>query len=197
MAGKDLAIRRGETFKWSLRLEQSVLAYAGITAVSKTAPIRITAPSHGLPDGWRFAVVGAKGPTSLNAQNAPPKPADYHTAKVIDVDTIEINKVNGVSLNNYAGGGVLQYGLPMDLTGVTVRAHVRKKEASPEVLLDLGTYATIDTALHRINFVVPDTVTALLVGAGGVYDVEIVDASGNVMALPQAAVTFSGEVTRG
>lgn len=196
MAGKDLTIRRGETFKWSLRPEQPVLAYAQITAVSKTAPLQMTVPGHGLPDGWRFAVTGAKGPAALNAKNNPMRASDFHTAKVIDADTIEINKVNGTAFPTYTGGGVIQYGLPMDLAGVTVRAHVRKTEKSPGILLNLGSYATVDTALHRIDFLVPEVVTAAIIEASGVYDVEIIDASGNVMALPKAGVTFTGEVTR-
>ena len=197
MAGKELTIRRGETFKWSLRPEQPLLAYALVTAVSKTAPIRLTVPAHGLPDGWRFAVTGAKGPTALNAKNSPMRTSDYFNAKVIDEDTIEINKVNGTAFPSYTGGGVIQYGVPMDLVGVTVRAHVRTTENSPAVLLDLGLYATLDPVLHRINFVVPEAITAAITAASGVYDVEIVDASGNVMALPKAGVTFTGEVTRG
>lgn len=196
MAGKALTIRRGETFRWTLRLEQSVQRYALITAMTQTAPIVITAEAHGLLDGWRTLITGAKGMPQLNPKNSPPLASDYHQVSVVDADTIEINAVNAVNFPAYTTGGVLQYPAPMDLTGVTVRGHIRSTVQSPDILLDLADYATIDAALCRIDIVIPDSITSALVGPGGVYDLEIEDAAGEVLALPQAAVTFVDEVTR-
>lgn len=196
MSGKPLSIRRGETFRWTLRLEQTVQRYALITAISQTAPVVIDSEAHGVLDGWRVLIVGAKGMPQINAQNAPPTPADYRQATVIDADTLAINALNAVNWPAYTGGGVLQYSAPMDLTGATVRGQIRKTVEATEVLLDLADYIAVDAALCRIDLVIPDSVTAALVGTGGVYDLEIEDAIGEVLALPKATVTFIDEVTR-
>ena len=41
-------------------------AYAAITDVLKEAPCRITAPGHGIPDGWVVRVEGVAGIRGLN-----------------------------------------------------------------------------------------------------------------------------------
>ena len=191
-----LTIKKGSAFKWSLRPEQNKIKYVAITAIDNTAPVRIHAEAHGLTNGSYFWVTGSKGLTQLNALNTPPKVSDYFCAEVIDADTVEINRINATQLGTYTTGGYIEYKLPMALTGCTVRGHVRKSEKSEEILLDLGLYATVNTSLSRIDFYIPDSVTEDLVGSGGVYDIEIIDALGDVMSLPKDRIIFDGEVTR-
>ena len=52
----NFKIYQGSTFSQVLRWESSEKGYATITAISKAAPMVITAPSHGVPTGWRFSV---------------------------------------------------------------------------------------------------------------------------------------------
>lgn len=192
----DLTIRRGGTFNWKLRPEQTEQRYVAVAAIDRTAPVRIYAVDHGLLPDWRFLVVGAKGMSQINARNNPPRASDYMRAKVIDADTIEVNRINAMAFGAYTGGAVVQYSLPMNLAGYTVRGQVRKTAKSTEVLLDLGLYATIDAANCAITFSVPPAVTAALVGTGGVFDIELVASDGTVIPLPQGTVKFTDEVTK-
>lgn len=59
---RDLSIRRGETFSLAVRWESDLWMYSPITAISKTAPVRIThaGAASPIPDGWEVAVVDAQ-----------------------------------------------------------------------------------------------------------------------------------------
>lgn len=88
---------------------------------------------------------------------------------------------------------------PINLTGCTARMQVRPDTSSPFVLLDLtsgngritlgGAAGTIDLHLTAVE-------TAALAWDGGVYDLEIEDASGGVTRLLSGSVKVSPEVTR-
>ena len=69
-----LSIKRGERFSRSLRIETLPYVYVPITAVTQSAPVRITAPGHGLLDGQRAAIVSVRGMSELNARSMPPRP---------------------------------------------------------------------------------------------------------------------------
>ena len=67
----NLEICKGKTFAQVIRWESEPYIYAPITGIAKGAPTRITSTGHGIPDGWRAAVVSVKGMTEINAQNDP------------------------------------------------------------------------------------------------------------------------------
>lgn len=195
-----LSIRKGSTFRWTLRPETAAQKYIPITAITMTETgVRLAAAAHGMVEGWRCRVTRCKGLTRLNTVDEDhPRASDYFQATVIDADTVEINMQNTTGDKAYTGGGILQYGVPMDLTGCVVRAQIRPTELSATVLLDLEPYVTVDETNFRIDFDVPDTATSTLVGNQGVLGVEIADTAPVplVISLPSIAVTFAREIVR-
>lgn len=200
MAGKDITIRRGSTFRWVIRVEQDRVVYAPIISIDKSAPVRIHATGHGLESGRRFLVTGAKGMVALNAKNNPPRTSDYHKATVVDPDTVEVNNINALNMPAYTGGGVIQYNAPLDLTGYTIRMQAREAADSPNVVFAAST--TTGEIVLRSNgmsalLTLPESLTAAITVDSAVYDVEFVAPDASVpFAMPQANITFTGEVTR-
>jgi hypothetical protein len=196
----EMIIRKGATKRLATRWEQPLIKYAQVTAISRTAPMRMTVTDHGLVDGWRFCVTGIKGGGSvLNAKTNPPKPNDYMKAIVIDKDTIEVNKVNSSNFPAYGGGGVLQYNAPIDLSLCTARAQVREKLTSTAALIELTTEnggIVIDVEKAMVTVIFTAEITAQITAKKGVFDLEIVMPDGTVMAYPQTLIKFEGEVTR-
>lgn len=196
-----LSIRKGSTFLWTLRPETSQQKYIPITTITMTETgVRLAAEDHGMVEGWRCRVSRCKGLTRLNtADEDHPRASDYFQATVIDVDTVEINAQNTTGDKTYTGGGVLQYGVPMDLTGATVRAQLRVSEsASSALLLDLAPYITVDAPNCRIDIAAPGSETSLLVGSHAVLGVEIDDSAPVplTITLPTIGVELETEVVR-
>lgn len=198
MAASDLTIRQGATFVRTLRWETPPIVYKAIAGVPSLAPLRLTVPAHGVPNGWRVAISGVRGMAQLNAQNMPPKPADYRVATVVDADTIELNEVNGVDFKPYQGGGVIQFNSPASLVGYQARLAVKDKVGGSE-LLRLNTGANggieIDDAAKTIVITLDAAVTAALTWKKGVFDLELVSPDGVVTPLVSGVITVSLEVT--
>jgi hypothetical protein len=130
----DLIIQQGKTFSQVLRWETQPVVYKAITAINQAAPTKITAVGHGVPDGWRIAVVSVKGMTQLNSKNTPPRSTDYHQATVVDVDNISLNDTNSSDYSTYSSGGYVMYNTPADLTGFTARMTIKDQIAVPNLL---------------------------------------------------------------
>jgi len=194
----QITIRKGSTFRWTLRPETALQKYIPITAITMTETgARLAAAGHGMVEGWRCRVTRCKGLTRLNTVDEDhPRASDYFQVTVIDADTVEINTQNTTGDKAYTGGGILQYGVPMDLTGCVVRAQIRPTAGSSTLMLDLGLYATINAALARIDFVVPDEITSAVVGTNGVLSVELEDSAGGVITLPLIPVALMPELVR-
>lgn len=195
---KELVIQKGKTFSRILRWETEPFIYKAITGIVKTAPARITATSHVVPDGWRVAIVSVQGMVEINAKNSPPRVTDYHKATVIDPNTIDLNDVNSSEFTTYASGGFVQYYTPVDLTGFTARMHIRASETSPTVLETLTTEngkIAIDNTLKTITLTLSATATAAYTWKSAVYDLELVSLVGVVTQLLKGPVTVEGEVT--
>ena len=69
----NLQIRQGETFQRIIRWETPPFVYKSISAITRAAPARVTAATHGLTTGWRAVVVSANGMEEINAVNTPPE----------------------------------------------------------------------------------------------------------------------------
>lgn len=201
MAGKDITIRRGSTFRWVIRVEQPKVVYVPITAIDKTAPVRLHAVAHGLTSGRRFLVTGAKGLTALNAKNSPPRATDYHKASVVDADTIEVNSINAANAAAYTGGGMIQYNAPLDMTGYEIRMQARASEKSDVIVFAASTTdgkIVMQPDGMSAVLTLPDALTSAITASSAVYDVEFVAPDGSIpFVMPQAKITFEGEVTRG
>ena len=196
---KDLAIVQGKTFSLAIRWEAPPIIYKAITAITQTAPVKITAVGHGIPDGWRVAVTNVKGMTDINATANSVKDGDYVQATVVDVDTITLNDINAAGFKAYISGGYLQYNTPVVLTDFTARMSIKDKVGGT-VLLSLTTEnggIVIDVTRHVITLNISATASAALTWSKGVYDLELVSADTIpvVTALLTGKVTVSKEVT--
>jgi hypothetical protein len=183
---------QGSTFNEVLRWESTTKAYANITAISKTAPVVITAAGHGLNAGWRFKVTNVLGMKEMNSEDT------YHTASTADTNTITINDINAVGYTTYTTGGTIEYYVPTNLIGYTARMQLRTKIDTVDTLLELTTENSgiiIDTTNHTITLTVSATATALLTFSSAVYSLEMIKA-GVVTTLVTGTFTLEKEVTR-
>lgn len=193
----EIVIQQGKSFSQVLRWETEPIVYKAITGVTQTAPVRITAPAHGLTEGWRAAVVSVKGMLPINAETLPPKDKDFRQAHVIDADNIEFNEVNASGFKPYAGSGYLQYNTPTDLTGYEARMSIKDKIGGTELLRLDTTNGRIDldNVAKTITIAISAADTAAITWKKGVFDLEAVSPSGIVKLLLAGTVVVAREVT--
>lgn len=201
-AKQDLTILQGKTFQQVLRWEAPPIIYKAITGITQAAPAVVTAPSHGVPNGWRVAFETIKGMVELNSANNPPKASDYYQATVLSANTIELNTVNSIGYKPYANSGVLRYNTPVDLAGYTARMKIKDKiggtvlasTEAGDTPVDVITI-TINNSDKTISIEILAIDTAAFTWTKGVYDLEMVSAGGVVTALLYGSVTVTPEVT--
>lgn len=194
---KNLTLLQGKTFSLALRWETGPIVYKPITGITQTAPARVTAPSHGIPNGWRVAIVSVKGMTQINAANTPPRPKDHYKATVVDSNTVEFNDINAAEFKAYQSGGYLQFNTPVSMAGMTARMSIKDKVGGTQ-LLSLTTEndrIALDDVAKTITLHIAAADTALITWKRGVYDLELVSADGTVTGLLSGEVTVSQEVT--
>lgn len=192
-----LSIQKGATFHRVFRWESGPIVYAPITDIAQSAPAVITAPSHGLVDGWRVAVVSVQGMDEINAKNDPPKSKDYRRVTVIDIDTVELNEVNAADYGAYVSGGYLRYNTPVNLQGMTARMAIKNRIGGTvlETLTTENGKIELDNSAKTITLNLSAMTTAAYTWATGVYDLELVALSGAVTKLASGGVSVSPEVT--
>lgn len=136
MTAPVLEFTRGKTFgPLVIRWETNAIIYKQISAISQTAPVRMTVTGHNIPNGWRAAVSGVKGMVEINvADPSRIRDDEYHQVTVIDANTVEMNEVNAAGFRTYASGGYLQYNTPADLTGQTARLAIKAKAGESNLL---------------------------------------------------------------
>jgi hypothetical protein len=192
----NLKIVQGKTFQRVVRWEKEPFLFKAITAISKTAPARLTVTGHGLTDGWRVAPVSVLGMRQINAPDPQKlRDADFHRATVIDANTVDLNTVNAAGFSTYTSGGYLQFYTPASLDGCTARL-VIKNRVGGTVLVTL-THAdgiTLNDTAKTIAFVFEAEDSADYTWTTGVYELEIEDASGVVTGLFFGTVTVTPEV---
>lgn len=195
---KNFTIAQGKTFSVVLRWETGPVVFKAITAVANTAPVRITATGHGLPDGWRAAVVSVKGMTQLNAECDPPDPhIDYHRVSVVDANTVDLDGVNAASYKVYTSGGYLQFNTPVDMAGYTARMSIKDRVGGAELfsLTTENSRIAIDNTARTITLTVSATATAAMTWPRGVYELEMVSAGGEVYTLLRGTAKVVQEIT--
>jgi hypothetical protein len=200
---QDLVIHKGKTFSTVVRYEAPPIMYLPITGIDNVAPVLIKSVAHGIPDGWRVAIVSINGMGELKntAFDAEGQPTITHQATVVDVDHICLNKINAAEFAPYDDSGYIQLNSPVDLTGFTARMSIKDVIGGTE-LLRLDTTLTppqpriaIDAAAYTITLTISATDTAGLAWTTGVYDLELVSASGVVVEVLNGTVTAVDEVT--
>ena len=205
---KTLNIVRGKTTSLVIRWETTPVISKAIAGISfATGFPRLNVPSHGLPNGWRAYVSRVKGMGELNAKNDPPRTSDFHPVTIIDAGTVEFNDIEPVDDNGrewpaYTDGGFLCWNAPVDLTGYTARMKIKDKVGgtvlastdaldAPKNVLAIA----IDNATKTITLSIPATATDDFTWKTGVYDLEMVSASGVVTAILSGKVSVTKEVT--
>jgi hypothetical protein len=194
----DVTILQGATFQYVFRWEALPFIYKDISAITKDAPVSITAATHGIPDGWRVAISNVKGMKQINALKTPPALSDFRKVTVVDPNTITINEINSTDYTAYQSSGVLHYYTPVDLGGYTARMKIKRTVKDTASLVELTTAnakIVLDNVAKTISLLISATDTALLTFTSGVYDLELVSAGSVVTRLVEGNVTVSKEVT--
>lgn len=180
-----MQITKGSTYRDTLRWSTSECVFKSVTAVAATAPVRLTVPGHGVPDGWNVSV---EGHTSLSSK--------AQKVRVIDADTLELPCVNGTGFRSQTAPVVIRYNAPVDLAGYTARQQFKDKIGGT-VLYEITTEnggIIIDSAEKTIGRTIPADVTAALTWKKAVYDLEMVQGS-YVTKIDAGTATVADEVT--
>lgn len=192
----NLAILQGDTFTRIIRWETPPFIYKAITGITQAAPVVVTAIAHGLKTGWRVAIVSVRGMKQINADNDPPRDADFRQVTVTDVDNVIFNKINSADFSLYTTGGYLQFYTPVDMTSYTARMTIKERIGGPilQVLVS-PTDIVIDNTNHTITLTLSAAITAGWTWVTGTYDLEMVSPTGVVVKLYKGSITVLKEVT--
>ena len=176
-----LSARIGASADIALRLETSELRFIAITGMAKTAPLRVTAQSHGIPDLWYAAVIDPRGMTEMSAVDSNKiRESEFHQITVIDANTVDFMEISAASFSAYTGGGYLAYYEPMDLSGYTSARMDIKRRVGGDVELALNTTdgtLEIEAATHSVLIRLDDTDLAALPARDYVFDIELISAT--------------------
>lgn len=187
----NLKIYQGSTFRQILRWESATKVYKPITSITNAAPMVITAAAHGVPQGWRVKLSNVGGMKEANN-------LDYFIASDVATNTVTANSINSIGFAAYTSGGVLEYNLPVDLSGVTARMQLREKVDSTTVLHSLTTQNNgilLDNSLKTITLEIDEATTAQFSFKSAVYDLELVK-NNDVIPFLTGTVLLTREVTR-
>lgn len=176
-----LSVRKGSSVNLPLRLETGTLSFAAISAMAKSAPLRVTAPGHNLPDGWYVAIVDAKGMTELNASDSNSiRDSEFHRVTWIDADTVDFDGISAANFRTYTSGGYLAFYAPMSLASYTSARMDIKTRVGGDVILALNTTGgtlEIDAATSTVWIRLDDTSLDAVAARDYVFDLELVSAS--------------------
>lgn len=197
MKKHDISVRKGSTLILPIMWESQTLIYKPITTIDTSSPVRITAPAHGVPDGWLVAVANAKGLTDLNAKHNPPREDEYRPATVTGPDSLEFNSVNGAGFKAYTTGGQIVYREPVIQLGMKARLEVKNKPGGT-VLHTMTTengLINLEQARKRVTLIFTPDAFVTATWRCGVYDLEVEDTTGVVTPLLHGAFALTNEVT--
>lgn len=187
----NFKIYQGSTFQETLRWESALKVYAPITMIAKSAPMVVTASSHGVPEGWRVKITGALGMKEANM-------TEPVVATQVTSSTITFNSINSLNFSTYTGGGVLEYNQPVDLAGYTARMQLRQKLDDSTVIKELTTENSgivINNTTKTITLNISAADTALFSFQTAVYSLELVNGE-VVLPFANGIMTLVKEVTR-
>lgn len=195
---QSLKLQAGATNTLVIRWEDADhLLYKQVTAVVSQIPLRLTVPGHGIPDGWSAGFIGFSG-VNFNAKTMPPRPVDMREVTVIDANTIEFNDLVLATVPGITSARLVMYA-PRELAGYTARMQVRASANSEVALLSLTSPLDgiiVDAATYKTTVTVKPSDTENVTWFNGVYDVEFVSGSGDVVRVLQGDVVLEKEVTR-
>lgn len=189
----NLKIYQGSTFRQILRWESSTKVYVPITGISKSAPMVVTAPNHGMPVGWRAKVTNAGGMKEVNT-------LDYNIGTSVATNTVTFNQVNSLGFTTYTSGGVLEYNQPTPISNLTARMQIREKITSSSFIHEMTTEnggVIFDNTNKTITLLINSTTTAGFDFNTAIYLLEFQDtSSGDTIPFATGSITLQREVTR-
>lgn len=187
----NFKIYQGSTFQEVLRWESATKVYVPITNITKTAPMVVTADSHGVTPGWRVKITGSTGMKEVNSD-------EYKIATSVTANTVTFNAVNALGYSTYLGGGVLEYNQPVDLAGTTARMQIRERIDSDQVIHEMATEnggIVVDNTTKTIVLGIDAVTTAGFNFNTAVYSLELVNGV-TVTPFSNGTITLVREVTR-
>lgn len=204
---QDLEVIQGKTFAASFGWAQGKFVWGLITGVTKTAPVSITVVGHGLKNDWPYWISGLKKPACLNNWVDPcgvggePDVGQPYMAEVSGIDTLEINDVNGLDLDAYAGGGVIRYYARADITGYEAVMQVRASAGSDTVLFEarstgVDPLIAVDPLTATFGLTIPADAFATATFRDAQYEIEITAPTGEKYRLAYGALCLSRELVK-
>lgn len=194
---KNITIEQGKTFELVLRWATDLITYKPITGITQAAPAVVTCAAHGVPDGWPVAITSVKGMTQINAEHTPPRGRDYKPATKVDTNTLSFDTINSAGYSAYISGGYVQYDTPVGLTGYTAAMAIKDRVGGTELirLTDANGRIVIDPIGCTVTMTIAAVDTAAMTWTQGVYDLEMVSATGVVSCPLAGNVIVTPEVT--
>ncbi|MFI8384811.1 hypothetical protein [Pseudomonas sp. NPDC079086] len=156
-----------------------------ITEIHRTAPLRMTVPSHGLPGTWPVWIRGVSAGGSLNRE---PDREAFYMPHVIDADTLEFNNLDGV--DSRATGGRITYRIPLDLTGCSGRLLLCGKGEQLELTTENG--GLVVEGLGQMMIVLTEEQSAAITWVRGTYELMLTMSDGDVIPWLFGDVLVSG-----
>src|SRR5258707_992895 len=95
---QDFCVKSGETWHPTVRWATDVISTVPVTGITQAAPARVTAPGHGVPNGWPVALTGVQGMAQINATRFPPRGEDWERSAVIDANPITLPDVTSADV---------------------------------------------------------------------------------------------------
>lgn len=192
----NFKVYQGATFEQVLRWESETKTYIPITSIAKSAPIQITVSDAAKlpPLGWRVRVTNAGGMKEINMPEG-----TYHLLTNINDNVAELNQINSLAYSTYTAGGIMEYNTPVSLAGYAARMQIRKKLRDIDTVLTLSTDnggIILNNTLKTITIRATPEQTSQFDFAQAVYDLELVNAGGEVYRFAEGSLQLKAEVTR-
>ncbi len=194
-----IEVRLGASADIPIRVETSNLTFALIASISKSAPVRIvTTSAHGIPDGWRSAIVDAKGMTELNADTVSAR--DLMKVTVVDATTLDLDGISSLSFRAHtANTGAVAFYAPKDLSAYTSANMDVKKQVGGEVEANFNTTdgtLEIDAPASAVWLRLDSSDLSDLPAEDYVFDIELTRPDGiDAICSAESVFTVAPEVT--
>lgn len=196
-----LRIRRGSTYLKDFRFETEPYVYKPIQGITQSAPCTIQCTGHGLLQDQLFTVQNAGGMLNLN-EHTPVVADDWHRATILDVDTIELNRINSTTFKAYTSGGHIRYRTVVDLTGLEAEMKFLDRPGGTVYYIARSSglvtppdpaVITLDTALQRVFIELPDEDTATFLWRRAIFDLDLIDSTGRIFTRVNGDVVIETE----
>lgn len=195
-----IQVYRGLPLSEAYWLESDTRIYKPIQGATKAAPCVINSTTHNLPAGWPFAITGALGMSQINRGHLKDG-VELYKAVVLTADTLELNDLNSLALNDYTGSGIIEYFKPEDLSVyVEAEAQFRRslEDTTPfETLKKTTGEIVLDNVAKQITLQLDAARTAALAVGDGVYNLIGTRASGaKDILIPNSPLSILLSATR-